>query len=413
MTATEIVSTPVATTTVREVFGKEIITHARAIADYAFGTSPRTPETTNTANAERLVAHEKYGADSRYFVSFSGDQAQATAILLNMTENVRGKILPMAGIGAVASMPAGRRQGHVRQIFMGMYEEMRASGQIVSTLYPFRESFYERLGYVTAPRTRFVTFDPANLAPLVRMDLPGCVEQVSMVDGWETWRGFIEEVQRTTHGFALRPRSADIRNRDENSRWIAFAYDDEGVSTGAMTFVITGYGKSLDVDRFYATTTDAKYQLLSWIGRHVDQVKQARIGIAADEYADLWFRDLRSQTSTMLDEPWPGPTMRVISVDGLTGIEAGAGEISIRISDEYAPWNNGVFTFAGRDGALTVIPGGEPALELTIQGLSALVFCGHDPADFRYRGWGTPDAAAQATLRTLFPKAFPILHEGF
>ncbi|MGI8486327.1 MAG: GNAT family N-acetyltransferase [Thermomicrobiales bacterium] len=413
MSATETRTTP--PVTVREVFGDEIGTHARTIANYAFGASPLPPESAASTERERQAASEKYGANTRHFVSFSGDQAQATAVLLNMTENVRGKIMSMAAIGAVASMPAGRRQGHVRQIFVRMFEEMRESGQVVSTLYPFRESFYERLGYVTAPRTRFVTLDPAHLSPLVRMDLPGTVEQASMTDGWETWRTFIERVQQQTHGFALRDRSADIRNRDENTRWLAFAYDDNGVVAGAMTFKITGYGKSLDVDRFYTTTTDAIYQLLSWIGRHVDQVKQARIEIAADEYPDLWFHDLRPHTSTMLDEPWPGATLRVISVDGLTGTDAGPGdfEIAIRISDDYAPWNNGIFTFTGHDGSLTVTPGGEPELDLSIQGLSALVFCGHDPATFRVRGWGTPDAAAQTTLRSLFPKAFPILHEGF
>lgn len=227
------------------------------------------------------------------------------------------------------------------KIFTHMYEEMRASGQVVSTLYPFRESFYKRLGYATVPRTRFVTFDPANLAALVRMEKPERVEQMPMAEGWEMWREFLEGIQQSTHGFALRDRAADIRNRDDNSRWIAFAYA-AGTLTGAMTFVITGYEKNLDVDRFYVTNTDAKYQLLDWIGRHVDQVKQARIEIAPDEYADLWFRDLRPQTPTMLDEPWPSPSMRVISVAGLTGIEAGDGELSIQISDEHAPWNNGV-----------------------------------------------------------------------
>lgn len=334
-------------------------------------------------------------------------------MLLNMTENVRGKVMRMAGIGAVASLPAGRRQGHVRDIFRMMFEEMRDAGQVVSTLYPFRESFYERLGYATMPRTRFVSFDPANLAELVRLEKPGHVEQVPMNEGWDTWRRFIEGVQQTTHGFALRDRMSDIRNRDDNSRWIAFAYDDGGTLTGAMTFVITGYGMTLDVDRFYATTPDAKYQLLAWIGRHVDQVKQARIEIAPDEYADLWLRDLHPRTSTMLDEPWPSPSGRVILVEGPTGIMAGDGEIAIRVADEYAPWNNGVFRFAGSRGFLSVTPGGEPDVDLAIQGVSALVYSGHEPAEFRYRGWGTPDSEAQTTLRAFFPKVFPVLHEGF
>lgn len=152
---------------VREVFGEDILLHAQAIAAYAFESSPRKPDAKPTTNAERLASLEKYGKEERSFVSFSGDRAQATAVLLNMTENVRGKVMRMA------SLPAGRRQGHVRDIFRMMFEEMREAGQVVSTLYPFRESFYERLGYATMPRTRFVSFDPANLAELVRLEKPG------------------------------------------------------------------------------------------------------------------------------------------------------------------------------------------------------------------------------------------------
>jgi hypothetical protein len=45
--------------------------------------------------------------------------------------------------------------------------------------------------------------------------------------------------------------------------------------------------------------------------------------------------------------------------------------------------------------------------------LAALVYGGHDPADFPMRGWGEPDPATQATMRAMFPHALPFLHASF
>jgi len=38
-------------------------------------------------------------------------------------------------------------------------------------LYPFRESFYERLGYVTFPQPRTARFSPQALLPLLKVKL--------------------------------------------------------------------------------------------------------------------------------------------------------------------------------------------------------------------------------------------------
>jgi hypothetical protein len=105
---------------------------------------------------------------------------------------------------------------------------------------------------------------------------------------------------------------------------------------------------------------------------------------------------------------------RVVSVEGLAGINAGGDAIiTVDIVDEFCPWNARTWTLTGAGGNLDVCEGGEATCELTIQGLSALVWCGMDPATFRYRGWGDPTPEAQAALRTLFPPALPILHEKF
>ncbi len=390
---------------IRVVPPEEFIT--LGVGHYAFGKTPSKPDLDKAR--ERL----KYFGSSAGLAVFDGGKPQASCAVHAMTENVRGKILPMGGIGGVGSLPAGRRQGHVRAMIVRSFELMHEKGEPVATLYPFRDSFYERLGYAEFAKNRFATLKPEHLAPLLRMSLPGSVEQLGVEDCFDEWWAFAETLQTRTHGFALSEKVRATEWRDNNESWVALVRED-GEVTGAMTFEITGYTETLKADTFYVTTVAARYQLLAWIGRHVDQVSEAVIELGPQEFPELWYRDLAAQSSTEHKDAWPGPMGRVISVAGLDGIGAGAdAEIAVTLVDDQCPWNNGVWTLAGEDGTLTVREGGDPACHLTIQGLSALVWTGMDPATFPFRGWGDPDPGAQVTLRALFPKAFPVLQEKF
>jgi predicted acetyltransferase len=69
------------------------------------------------------------------------------------------------GVWGVATAPAARRNGYCRRAMAALLAAARADGQAFSTLYPFRESFYERLGYVTYPLTRIARSAPLVLLP--------------------------------------------------------------------------------------------------------------------------------------------------------------------------------------------------------------------------------------------------------
>lgn len=398
--------TPTGTIEIREVDGEEYLATGRAISEYAFGKSPVEPD------LETARKHRPYQAKAQNLVAFVDGDAQATLTSHEMTQNVRGAILPMGGVASVASMPAGRRRGIVRQLFERTFEAHRKQGLAVSTLYPFRDSFYERLGYTNLPMTRFLTVKPEALAPLVRMDKPGSCEQVTIAEGFDEWRSYLERYQAGHHGFALKHITNARRLKDENRWWVAFARH-EGDIVGAMTFQITGYGERLVASTFYTTNSIGRYQLLDWIGRHTDQVKEAVVELQPDAYPEQWFRDLGAVVRSDHEFAWPGPMARVVDVSKLTGIGAGEGEVTLDVHDPLCPWNEGRFTFRAAEGKLVVEPGGGDATHITIQGLSALVFTGHDPADFPFREWGEPDTATQEALRRLFPPVIPNIHEKF
>jgi predicted acetyltransferase len=392
---------------IKRVTGNDYFTQARAIAGYAFGATPHVRDTSKDEETLKFMEHV------RAYVAFVDGEPQATATLFPMVQNVRGKLLSMSGVGGVATMPAARRKGLVRSLFATMYETMREFSEPITTLYPFRESFYERVGYAPMSQSKFVRFPVANLAPLTKLERRGTAEQLSMRDGFDAWREYLERYQTRVHGFALNNIENAAHAKHLDRMWVVLARDPDGTVIGASTFKITGYTGKLAAETFYYDSGDARLLLLEWFARHVDQVSEIQINLAWDDLPEYWAPDLYTRVVNH-DEFFTTPMGRVIDITALNGLRVGPGVISVDIVDPQCEWNAGAWTLASDDnGMLSVERGGNAAFALTIQGLSSLVFAGQDPGDFRLRGWGDPDTESQATLRSMFPRAFIRLHEEF
>ena len=64
------------------------------------------------------------------------------------------------------------------------------------TLYPFKESFYERLGYVSFPQIRTAIISAKSLVPLLNSKLDGTIERMNFEDGFETYKAFLKEIKQ-------------------------------------------------------------------------------------------------------------------------------------------------------------------------------------------------------------------------
>ena len=149
--------------------------------------------------------------------------------------------------------------------------------------------------------------------------------------------------------------------------------------------------------------------MLNWIARHVDQADRVEIWLAADEHPDLWLADIQVKTESAIR-----PAMsRVLNVEKISEMNVGEGSFSAQIIDPLCPWNEGSYRFESSAGKLQVSKTSKAECQLTIQGLTALIAGAHDPQDFLLRGWGDPDPALQTILRTMFPRAYPFMHENF
>ena len=139
---------------IRQVTGEEMLAAMYPLTNYAFHSSPPLP---NQEEWNEIV-RQRQGVTC--CAAFDGDTPVGCAESTAMTQNVRDALLGMGGVWGVATHPRARRRGICRQVLSRLLASMRDSGQVLSGLYPFRESFYERLGYVSFPQLRKATFSP-------------------------------------------------------------------------------------------------------------------------------------------------------------------------------------------------------------------------------------------------------------
>ena len=372
---------------------------------YAFDASPWAADAKD--NYRRRMAYYRTATS---LIAVEDGQAMAGVAAFPMQQNVRGTVHRMAGVASVAAHPSARRRGFVRQLLNRLLLQMRDQGCSVSALYPFRSSFYARFGFVGVPRVRKATFAPAGLSHLVRAELPGSVERLTMRDAFEEYDAFTRRLLHSRHGFAVFDdvRTAEFR---EDKLWVAIARAD-GEVVGAVRYRIDDFDGDLVAQDLLTTGPLGRALILQFFARHVDQVAQIVLTIGTDEVPDLWGTDMAVVTRGTVAYPREGgPMVRVLDMEALNGTAVGVADVTVEVvGDDLI---GGVHRLTGDGGALSVTKGTNPTATLTAAGLSGLLYGVLDPIDVMARGLGEIESGALGPLRTLFPREMPYLFADF
>jgi predicted acetyltransferase len=390
---------------IRRLLGDEFSDTLYSLAPYSFDPSP--PLTSR----EEWMRRVSMLLESTCLALFENDNPVVCIQSASMTQNVRGEIFPMAAFWGLSALPEVRRKGYARRAFTALMEATREEGHVFSTLYPFRESFYERLGYATFPSPVLARFSPDALAPVLKFDLPGEVRRVAMEEGVEDYRRFMKRKLGRQHGMAFYDKVDAIKEK-LREQWVAQAWID-GQMQGIMTYQLQGgeddQGKfQFAVSRLDYETAEAKYLLLRWIALHIDQADRVLILLPPGVHPETWLSDTKIKI-----ELHEAPMARVLDIQGLNGLPAGDGKFSVLIHDPACPWNEGGWRIEGRNGRLHVVRDELATEGLSIQGLTALIYGSHDPRDFFSRGWGQLSSRSLQEASRMFPLADPFLDEVF
>jgi predicted acetyltransferase len=390
--------------TIRHLQGEEMLEALYALNSYSLHPSPPLQ------NKEDWFSIVRKRQGITCSAVFEDETPVSIAVSTPMTQNMRGMLFPVSGIWGVATTPQARRKGYCRRSMASLLSDERDSGKVFSNLYPFRESFYDRLGYVSFPLTKIARFTTLSLSPLLKMDLDGEIKLQYIGEAYDTYRDYLAEMRQHRHGMAFFD-FGDRERANQNNLWTAIA-EFGGNIEGLMLYRILGEEVTkynFVAFRFYYQTSRARYLMLNWIARHIDQADRAEVWLSDDEYPETWLADIQPKVESTIR----AAMSRILDVEKIGGMNVGSGSFSARVIDPLCPWNEGIWRFESRDGKLKISRTSKADCDLTIQGLTALIAGVHDPQDIPLRGWGNPDSALQSTQRELFTRMSPFLHENF
>jgi predicted N-acetyltransferase YhbS len=386
---------------IRQVTGEERLETAFTLYPYAFGETP-APE----AEAQ-LRDSLPYHRDNHTLVAEEGGETVATASAIPAHQNLRGTVMPMAGVAWVATHPGARRRGHSSRLMHRLHSDLHANGHRLATLYPFHPSFYERFGYIGLPLNRTATFVPEDLAPLLTVPIPGEVTWQGIREGFAVYRAFLRTLLAERHGFTYTPDYRAVRALDPADRWLATA-TVEGQVVGVLTYRIDGYGGCLHADEMHYTNALGRALLLRFLAQHTHQVSRIVVTVAPDEFPENWATGLAVRTEATAAFPASPPLMaRLLSMAALDGLRCGPGRVEIEVIDDDLL--AGRYLLDGRTGTvdLTTVRHTGKAARLTAAGLSGLAYGVLDPLDVVARGLGQISDDAAAELRVLLPHCTP------
>jgi predicted acetyltransferase len=307
---------------------------------------------------------------------------------------LNGAAIPFGAVSPVATAPEHRRKGHAGQMLRKSLELMRDRGQVISGLTTPHPALYRRYGWEIAADRRLYSFAPKDFVPTSRPTHRGSFEMLASKD-WP----LLNEV----HNAYVERHNGPFRRTEREWTWytlglpwhpvsdIVLWRDEAGVAQGYALYNQPSSGADEGKVMLYeliALTGDAYKNLALFFATH-DISREILFWASPEDALPLLFSDaerieIRQRFTVML---------RVCDFEGAMRVRPAArddeaAEVTMRIEDSDAPWNEGVWRVGVAEGRSWAERGdGEGEITVEARMLGPL-----------YNGYMKPSTAASAGL---------------
>ena len=268
-----------------------------------------------------------------------------------------GSLVPMGGIGGVASLPEEREKKYIKNIFSYVLQEMYDKGYVFSYLYPFSHKYYRIFGYelnmtnirYSIPVSAFRQFEQTGTLKLYTNDLnPHEImaiyeeyindKNLTVVRTEKLWKRFLE------------------KDPYKDNVYLYVWCNRHGEARGYIQFYIEKQadGKnSMHIHELIWLNRDAFQGILSFIG-----VLTAQMEIViwnSPYYVNLL--PLFHESYDIKMEIMTYGMNRIVNVEKalkLMSLPANSGEITLDIRDEFFPINSGSYRIRWENETRTV-----------------------------------------------------------
>lgn len=355
--------------------------------------------------------------DTMHYVYYDDGKPIAGGDVITLETNLRGMIVKNAGIENVCCFPEGRRKGHVREIIQNMFVACEMDGIPISTLYPFKASYYDQFGYVAIGGSSSILFGASCLRNYLKFsDETLSIERTQSSEvSIDEYMDLVSKVQKTTHGFSSAPKS--ICEFDFKNDSSCLVVRRSKILVGIMKFnqrdPVSRKIFSIDRKLLYLDE-NVRRAMLQFVALHIDSYESIRMELPPGRDAGHYLTDVNSKIEYSSMTIQMG---RIMVMEKMTGIKLNSPDLKFtaQIRDSQCLWNNKTWNFEIKGGVLTVSEKeGLCDFWLDIRGISALVFGSiYDISEIQANKWGNPDSEMCKTFSTMFSYQIPVLFEKF
>ncbi|WP_271253926.1 GNAT family N-acetyltransferase [Pseudanabaena sp. Chao 1811] len=332
---------------------------------------------------------------------------------------VRGVIKSMGGIGGVWTYPEYRNRGCVKALMKSAFLEMRMQGICVSMLTPFKESFYESLGYAIANVTNEITIPIASLSNYLKLPNQNnwSCDRFPATEVRDILSNFLYENLRShtimphSHGLAItnftydqwwhlhRQKLCVVIKRDRQPVALAIYGID---SSGNLPMS----DRQIEISSIFWTDLESRDRLFAFFASHRNQINSLKMPIPINAHIHSWLNDAGKLQSS-ITEPW---MVRIVDiVEALNGLPIACEPFTFALSDPQCSWNESIFRVDGDHGSLTVkryngdVQNMVIDFRATIAGISALIYGTCEIAELVHKQW----------ITNLNPVTYELLENAF
>lgn len=288
-----------------------------------------------------------------------------------------GKLVNMAGVGGVISLPEERNKGYVRKLFEYCFKEMREKKQIFSFLYPFSNEYYRKFGYelcldkvrYTIPLSSIKAFKSSGE---VRLYIPGTDYShiKAMYDRFTEHKNLTSE----RNEFLWNKHIGEDPYKDNLYTYVW--YNSENKPMSYITFKCqkkADFGADMQVKEFIWLNEEALVGIFSFLSGFTPSYKDFIWETTENYNLKLLF----PEPAYVKTEVYSFGMNRIVDLEEVLKLKncpEGEGTLAFEVKDDFLEWNNGIFVVSwGSEGIKVQKKDCSPDLSCSIQEMTQLL----------------------------------------
>lgn len=308
---------------------------------------------------------------------FDDGQLVAQLTLLPLTTYIVGKPMAMGGVAGVSTWPEHRRKGAVGKLMVHALKQMKDDGQILSFLTPFDFQFYRRYGWEMYVEYREYTLNRALLP--ARTPMSGSVRRYSELD-----QSLVELIAPVYEKYASRYNGTLARAEAwwftsifrRNQGQVAVYTNEQEEITGYIYYKVDN--RELVVHEMVYLDSYTRQGLWTFIANHDSMIERVQLKAPSNDSLPYLLANPRFEQKLV-----PYFMGRIVDVERfLTDYPflpaPDSMRLTLTVTDEYAPWNEGMYQIDFNENGHAVTKYKQPNVDdaqitCSIQPLSALM----------------------------------------